>query len=407
MKICYALFFKTLNSLLYLAKYFIQSGKIADFINGRIYQKWEIIPPKNGVRYWFHCASLGEFEQARPIIELLKKADSSCSIVITFFSPSGFNLRKNYDLADAVLYLPLDTPKNAQLTVQNIKPDAVVFVKYELWYLMIKEVLNQNIPFYLVSAVFRNNHLVFKPWGKFIHQLLPNMSAIFLQDKNSFQLLNQLHLKQIYWSGDTRFDRVLQFQNNSPVNSSVFERFKNQIPTLILGSSWKEEEEIALKFLQNNPNFKLIIAPHDISKDRIFEIKKLFHQFNGVLYTEISDLEAIESKQILILDTMGQLSSAYQYSDFALVGGGFGKGLHNILEPLAHDIPVVFGHTFNKHPEAKMAIDEGIAFSISDEKDLELIKNQLLNIKDGQCYQFIKRNSGASQMVFDKIFIKN
>ncbi|MDP2175103.1 MAG: glycosyltransferase N-terminal domain-containing protein [Bacteroidota bacterium] len=398
MSLLYTILFEFINFILPLGKFF-KSAKIKAFVEGRLDELTFNLPLKTGRRYWFHCASLGEFEQAKPIIESLKESENHCSIIITFFSPSGHLYSKDYQLADAIIYLPIDTEKNAKNLIQQINPDAVFFVKYELWFHVLNQLFKHQIPTYLVSAVFRKNQFLFTFFGKFIFNLLPKFKQIFLQDNISYNLLKNKGLSNIQITGDTRYDRVIARSKNLILNNTL-ETFKNQKSLLILGSSWPEEEQLIKTYLDNHPlfDFKIIIAPHDISNQHIQDLIEQFKSFSPIQYSQL--INDIPQTNLLILDTIGHLASAYYYADFAIIGGGFGRGLHNILEPLAFDVPVIFGPNTSKYPEAKMAIDAQVGFQISNYQTFEHQFNLLQKNKEkGKQKQFININAGASQKI--------
>lgn len=403
MSIIYLLFVHLAQGLLSLANGFLKAGKLKSFIEGRKQQDLSKPLPKTGKRYWFHCASLGEFEQARPVIEALKEHKPETSIVITFFSPSGYEQRKDYALADAVLYLPLDTPANARALIQYLQPDEAVFVKYEIWYFYLKQLQKAQIPVYLISAVFRPGQFIFSFTGSWLFNLLPGFATIFLQDENSYQLLKQKGLNNIQLSGDTRYDRVKQNALKVKLNQRI-ETFKGSSPLLILGSSWQAEEQLALTFL-DDPEYtayKVLIVPHDISPSHIDEIYSSVKKHGASLYTESSP--ASEGR-VLVMNTIGHLASAYYYGDMAVIGGAFGKGLHNILEALSFGVPVVFGPNTSKYPEAALAMHSEVALSISDYKGLSaaiqyfLPEGHLQLDTRAKCIDFINWHSGATDKV--------
>jgi 3-deoxy-D-manno-octulosonic-acid transferase len=404
MRFLYSLIFRVLNFLLPLGKY-LGNPKIKLFAEGRINPNDIDLPQKTGLRYWFHCASLGEFEQAKPIIEKLKHRDNNCSVIVTFFSPSGYQYAKKYSLVDAILYLPLDTPKNAKQIIQKINPDSVFLIKYELWYHLLNTLFEKKIPTYLVSAVFRDKQFMFSALGGFIFKLLPRFEMIFLQDKKSYDLLKSKGLNKILLSGDTRYDRVKSNKQNAKPNDFLA-HFKKNHQLLILGSSWAEEETLLYQYLTKHSNFdfKIIVAPHDISAQHIKEIMENFKAFSPVLYTEFN-IQASTSN-LLILNTIGHLSSAYFYADIAFIGGGFGRGLHNILEPLAFDVPVIFGPNTTKYPEANLAINAQVGFQISDFSSFENTLNNLISSRAfGKQSDFIASNAGASDKILKYIFL--
>lgn len=401
----YRFLMQLVEVLLPLASIFSSSEKVKSFIDGRR----KAIPnqslEKKGRRYWFHCASLGEFEQAKPLMESLKELDKNNSIVITFFSPSGYTQKYKYELADTVLYLPLDTPKNAERLIHYLNPDVAIFVKYELWYFHLKSLFTNKIPVYLISAVFREGQFLFSFAGKWIFNLLPQFKQIYLQDKNSLELLKKHKLTNVVLSGDTRYDRVKQNALKVKLNESIA-TFKGKSQLLVLGSSWQQEEDILLQYLKenNNSELKVLLAPHDISEKHIKEIQQKFIAYNVIRYTSESDLN---SAQILILDTIGHLASAYVYADAALIGGGFGKGLHNILEALAFGIPVAFGPNVEKYPEAAIAIESGVASKIENADALKHILEYYLGTEKDttklKCIDFINWNAGATEKIMKEV----
>lgn len=370
--------------------------KAAKWIAGRknYFQKLERnLPQKEGKRIWVHCASLGEFEQARPIIERWLQENTGWKLILTFFSPSGYEIRKDYALAEWVGYFPLDTPKNANKFLNQVKPDMVLFVKYEFWYFHLREVIHRNIPLLLVSATIRESHYIFKFYGAKTQKLLKKYSQIFLQDKKSYDLLEQAGFTNISLSGDTRYDRVI---NQAKLDEKLpkIEQWKAGEKVLILGSSWSEEEEIIAHYFKENPSaFKLLIAPHDISESHLKEIEEKFGSVSRYSAMEM------ESKVILV-DSIGLLSRMYKYGDIAVVGGGFGRGLHNILEPMAFGLPTFYGPQHEKFPEGDLAKKAGVGFNLYrgvNFKEKLPSKNQVQD--------FIKKNSGATDKVLEKMVI--
>jgi 3-deoxy-D-manno-octulosonic-acid transferase len=401
MQILYLLIVKIAGFLMPLASFFAGKGKVRDFVEGRKHSS-HVLPPKKAARYWFHCASLGEFEQARPVMEKLKSQDPACSIVITFFSPSGYNQKHDFPLADAVLYLPLDTPGNASKLLNSLEADVAVFVKYEIWYFHLRELFRRNVPVYLISSTFRPNQFLFSIWGNWLFKLLPKYRAIFLQDDRSFELLKNKGLNNVVLSGDTRYDRVrenaLQVKENH-----LIKNFKGGYQLMILGSSWPAEEDILLEYLEKKTGhgFRIVITPHDISDGHIEQIYNKFGKYKPALYTEG---QPGPDTEILILNTIGHLASAYFYADVAFIGGAFGKGLHNILEPLAFGAPVIFGPNYAKFPEASQAMEHEVAISIHDLKGFENAVNVLSDTSVMvKCIDFINWNSGATDLVIKRI----
>lgn len=403
MAVIYLFITRLAEVILNLLSIFLRSGKLKDFIEGRRKQDLSVPLPKSSKRYWFHCASLGEFEQARPVIEAIKDKDPGISIVLSFFSPSGYQQRKNYSLADAVIYLPLDTPSNARKVLDYFQADQVIFVKYELWYFYLSAIHQRQIPCYLISATFRQNQFIFSYPGAWLFKLLPRFSCIFLQDENSYQLLKQKGITNIQLSGDTRYDRVKQNALKVQLNPHI-EAFKSDSPMLILGSSWQAEEALAEQFLQDDDfkSFKVLIVPHDISKKHIDAIYTTVKPYGVSLYT---DQQIPEGSRVMVLDTIGHLASAYYYGDLALVGGAFGKGLHNILEALSFGVPVVFGPNTGKFPEAALAMHSEVALTVTDYESLRksilyfLPDKKLDNTIRARCIDFINWHSGATAKV--------
>ena len=316
---------------------------------------------------WFHCASLGEFEQGRPLMELIKKQDSSVKILLTFFSPSGYEIRKNYSGADFVFYLPIDTQKNARKFIEIIEPSSVFFIKYEFWYNYLNELKKKNISTYLVSGIFREDHYFFKPFGSWFREQLNCFTQFFLQDEKSEQLLNSIGYENTTISGDTRFDRVFEISSNIQKNNLV-EQFIQDKKVLIAGSTWGEDERVVSSLKLEN--FKLIIAPHEIDEPHIQSIILQYINSKIIRYSLAND-QNIASADILIIDNIGMLSSLFQYGTIAFIGGGFGKGIHNILEAATFGLPIIVGPNYQKFTEAKDLIKLGGAFTISSVDDFQ------------------------------------
>lgn len=357
---------------------------------------------------WFHCASLGEFEQARPIIEKLK-AQHQIQIAVSFFSPSGYEIRKNYELADVVFYLPADTPKNAKQVLEALTPDIVFFVKYEIWLHYIKAVTKRSIPMYLISATFRPDQIYFRWYGAAFKRALKSFDLIFTQDQTSTHTLQINGVTNVFLSNDTRFDRVYETCQN-PKKLPIIESFKQHQRLLVVGSSYSQEEQLVKGFLKEDKNLKIVIAPHEISEDRIEEVEKTFRQFSVIKYSEANEF-SVKDKQILIIDNIGLLASIYQYGDVALVGGGFGKkGIHNTLEAATFGMPIFIGpKNHGKFPEIKLLHGAGVLFYISnqDEFDIKLLSfitnsNLLHNVKQNSA-RVMASHRGATKIILSKI----
>ena len=340
--------------------------KASLFIEGRhnIFDKIQTSLDSGKKYIWFHFASLGEFEQGRPVLERIKQQYPTKNIVVTFFSPSGYEVRKNYPLADAVFYLPLDTAKNAEKLISAINPELVIFTKYEFWYHYFKRLDALKIPLFIISAIFRPNQVFFKWYGGLHRTILSFVDFFFVQNEESKNLLTSLGFQNTSVSGDTRFDRVAE-NALAPNKIDLIEKFCNASPVMIAGSTWLEDEQL-LKFLLANPGWKFIIAPHEIDDKHIAEVQQMIP-----LATKYSTLgDQGQNSQVLIIDNIGLLSSIYQYGSIAYIGGGFGAGIHNTLEAAAFGLPVIFGPRYDKFQEAKDLIDLRAAISIKDQHEL-------------------------------------
>ena len=318
----------------------------------------------NGPVAWFHCASLGEFEQARPVIESFKQKYPEYKIAISFYSPSGYEIRKSYSEADLIVYLTSDTKNNASTFISALKPSIVFFIKYEFWLNMLDEIKKGGIPFFLVSGVFRPNMFFFRVGGGFMRKRLIAFTHFFLQQNSSGELLNTIGYKNWSVSGDTRFDRV-QKTAQSIVEIKEIVSFKNQSPLLVIGSAWKEDMDILIPFINTfSEPLKIIVAPHEIHAEEIKQwqsrLVKTSTTYSVLKETMKTDVD------VLFIDNIGMLASIYAYADYAYVGGAFASGLHNILEPAVFGPPVFFGTNIQKFPEASWMISLGYAFSISD-----------------------------------------
>jgi len=343
---------------------------------------------------WFHCASLGEYEQGKPIIEAYKAKSPTHKILLTFFSPSGYEVRKGAPLADFVFYLPADTKSNAKRFISIVKPIKAIFVKYEFWFNYMAELNKQNIPFYSVSAIFRDEQAFFKCkwWAK----QLKNVTHFFVQDKNSAELLNTIGFNNNTISGDSRFDSVLSNTQN-PVRIPLIETFSKSKPTIICGSTWPKDEILLAKYLKDHPENNYIIAPHELQN-----ISALQRQTNALLFSEAGDTN-ISNSNILIIDSIGILSNIYQYADIAYIGGGFGVGIHNILEAVAFGLPVIFGPNYQKSNEATELINKRGAISISNYKELTSAIDFFNAFDKSIAINYIQENSGATRSIIAHI----
>ncbi len=328
---------------------------------------------------WFHCASLGEFEQGRPLIESYKNKYPERKIILTFFSPSGYEVRKNYDGADYIYYLPLDTKKNAKTFVDLIKPVEVFFVKYEYWNFYFKELKKRDIPLYMVSAIFRQKQMFFKRYGGWYRNILKCVKYFFVQDSGSYELLKSIGFTNMSVTGDTRFDRVYQIAGNASDNDIVGAFVKDSPFTVVLGSSWEKDELLVKSMIKNNlyNHVKFIVAPHHVDRKNVLRIKQLFGEIDTILYSD-SDLESITKYRFLVVDCIGLLSSLYKYGNIAYIGGGFGVGIHNILEAATFGLPVVFGPNHNRFKEANDLKTLNGAFGISNVEELNAVMSKFV-----------------------------
>lgn len=361
---------------------------------------------------WFHCASLGEFEQGRPLMEKLKLQQPDVKILLTFFSPSGYEIRKNYSGADFIFYLPMDTPSNAKKFMEIVNPQKVFFVKYEFWFNYLSELKNKNIPTYLVSGIFREDHHFFKNTGAWFRKQLSSFTHFFLQDEKSVKLLNSIGYTNTTLCGDTRFDRVFEVAK-SVKQIDLVKLFVGSHKIIIAGSTWLEDERMISKFQISD--FKLIIAPHEIDEKHLSSLEAQFIPLlrgAGVClrYSKANESNIKESK-ILIIDNIGMLSSLYQYGTIAFIGGGFGKGIHNILEAATFGLPVIFGPNYQKFTEAKELIKLGGAFSINDvsefEKTMSLLSDeQVLKTASQISRMYVQGRVGATEKILSATFPK-
>lgn len=399
MQILYNIGIYGLGLSLRLASLFNSKAKL--WVSGRkdLYANIPNTSGKNVV--WFHCASLGEFDQGLPLMEKLKQQDASLFILVTFFSPSGMqHYQKRNHSANYVMYLPLDTPSNAREFFTHFQPTKAFFVKYEFWSNFIFEAKKNKVLLYNVSGIFRPNHRYFKWYGSFFRKTLKTFEWFFVQNKASLDLLQSIGIVNASVSGDSRFDRVLD-NKKYVVPNQIIASFKGENELFVIGSSWPEDEKMIIPFLKNYTG-KVLIAPHNVDESHV---KQIMNQLpTAIRYTQTNENDVI-SKDILILDTIGQLSNAYSYGSFAYIGGGFSGNLHNILEPAVFGLPVIFGPKYARFPEAQSFIDYGIGVSVSTTLEFQIAVESLqqhLGELSQKTTQFIEENKGAS----DKIILK-
>ncbi len=388
----------------------IVNPKAKLWINGRKNIFNHLIDFKNNNNkpiIWFHCASLGEFEQGRPFIEKVKKEKPEYAILLTFFSPSGYEIRKNYTVADYVSYLPIDSIKNSKRFIEIISPEKVFFIKYEYWYNYINRLNINEIPLYIISAIFRKNHIFFKWYGTWFRKQLKKIRFFYTQNQESLQLLKTIGIENAIKSGDTRFDRVSEICSK-PINIEQFANLDIN-KTIVVGSSWLDDEKLIQKATIQFPQIKIIIAPHDVDEVRIKFIENCFKDRKCMRFSQLQLIEKNDF-DVLIIDSVGLLSSLYQYGFLAYIGGGFGKGIHNILEASCYGKPIIFGPNYKKFQEAVSLIMEGGAFSINNSEELtNLITNFINNTEQtSKCSEISKaftiRNNGATEAIFNHVF---
>ena len=357
---------------------------------------------------WFHCASLGEYEQGVPIMEKTKELFPDHKLIVTFFSPSGFEVKKNTTLANIVLYLPIDTMSNAKKFIELAHPSLAIFIKYEFWPNYLIQLKEKNIHTFLVSGLFRKEQIFFKPHGVFMRKVLNSFDHFFVQDETSKELLNNINIKKTTVSGDTRFDRVSNqlLQDN---NLAFISEFKQNNLCIVCGSTWPEDEAVLIDYINKAPDHvKFIIAPHEINTSKIESFRKNIQQKSSLFSTKKST--NISQYNVLIIDTVGLLTKIYSHADIAYIGGGMGdSGLHNILEPATFGVPIVIGNRFEKFPEAKELRELKGLFSISNatecSKTLEkLVTDKNTRIKSGKiAKKFIENNKGATKIIMNYI----
>jgi 3-deoxy-D-manno-octulosonic-acid transferase len=374
---------------------------------------------------WFHAASLGEFEQGRPLMEKIKQEKPEYKILLTFFSPSGYEVRKNYSGADIVCYLPFDHYWNARKFLMLVKPAMAVFIKYEFWMNYLKQLKRLQIPTYIISAVFRPTQIFFRWYAYRYRKVLNNFNWFFVQDQSSLELLSRFNIHNVSVTGDTRFDRVCEIfeqRKDLPVIKKFIKHNGHCVPcndtgsypqssgkslTFVAGSTWLEDEAILIPYFNQNPNIKLIIAPHEINEQRIEALKSRITR-PVVRYSQVNE-NYINNIDCLIIDCVGLLSSIYRYGDMAYIGGGFGKGIHNILEASVYGIPVIFGPNYKKFKEAKELIACNGATTVANEKEFSSCMNDFLSYSDlihhtgKNAKEYVIRNLGATNKIYENL----
>ncbi|MDR3184182.1 MAG: 3-deoxy-D-manno-octulosonic acid transferase [Prevotellaceae bacterium] len=383
-------------------------GKARLFVAGRrkLFARLDAVARTEAPVAWFHCASLGEFEQGRPVMEAYRAKHPQHKILLTFFSPSGYEVRKHYDGADFVSYLPIDTPRNARRFVRMVKPVVAVFIKYEFWYNMLRNLEKAHVPTYVVSAVFRRRQVFFRWYGGFFRRMLRTFRRLFVQDDNSVELLTRAGISSVVQVGDTRFDRVCAHTQH-PADLPTVAAFTARRCTLVAGSTWPPDEEKLWEVWASMPaNAPLIIAPHEVTEERVRAIEKRFAAYHPVRYTQVKPTDALQPARVLIIDTVGLLLSVYRYGQVAYVGGGFSAtGIHNVLEAAAYGLPVLFGPNYGEYVEARALIAAGGARSAGDTPALRdmlqawLLHDEARTVAGNLAAGYVKANSGATRKI--------
>lgn len=370
----------------------------------------EAVNSHPGKWIWIHASSLGEFEQGRPLIEKIKAQNPELKICLSFFSPSGYEVRKNYELADAVVYLPFDTPANARRFIDILKPSMAVFIKYEFWGNYLQELKTRHIPTYLISAIFRKGQIFFLPWGGAFRKMLKCFDHLFVQDEASQRLLAGIGITDVTINGDTRLDRVNDVKNLPDGQAALLRGFSNGRFTLVAGSSWEPDEELYIPWLNSHPDACAIIAPHQFDEHRLDLLRKRIDGPTRLLSQWTPDDNARHDIKAVIIDSFGLLSRLYRLADAAYIGGGFGAGIHNINEAAVYGIPVIFGPKHEKFKEASDLIACGGAYTIADSHQLtstlDTLKDDIaVRSNAGQAAaSYIAHHLGATDRIFKHIF---
>ena len=402
----YSLLLRGIEKVLPISGFFSKKMKL--FVAGRLttFASLAAAIQKDDKSIWFHAASLGEYEQGLPVMEAIKAHYPNHKIVLSFFSPSGYEVRKNNKIADVTVYLPLDTPQNAERFIRKINPELVFFIKYEYWPNYLKILAEKQIKTYLISGVFRENQLFFKWYGGFYRKALDAFTFFFVQNESSKTLLQQLGKTNVMVSGDTRFDRVAAILEKDNLVDFIAE-FKNNTPTVVVGSSWPKDENLLVDYLnQSTHALKWIIAPHNIKAEQINSLKQSIHK-KTILFSE-REGKKLADYEVFIVDTIGILTKIYSYADLAYVGGGFGHpGVHNLLEPATFGVPIICGPHYSHFAEATALVELGGCISIQSAQELQealdtLIQNADIRHEKGHiCQTFVQMNTGATQKIIN------
>ena len=365
------------------------------------------LPHKSGKqrRVWIHVASVGEFEQARPIIERLRAEHPEVEIVLTFFSPSGYNLRKNYDKVNAVTYLPFATRRNARMFLDVVKPDVAIFVKYEFWPAYLRELNKRGVKTYSISAIFREKQAFFRWWGKPYRNILKLFTAIYVQDESSARLLREHGIEHVEVAGDTRFDRVHAIAEQAKDIPQVARFAASSDKVIVAGSTWPKDEELLARYINENPDVKLVLAPHEIHEAHLHQIFQLF-EGRHVRLTQAT-VNNLDTVRVLVVDTMGMLSSIYRYGQVAYIGGGFGVGIHNTIEAAVFGMPVLFGPNYKNFREACALIEAGGGKSVRNYAEFKAAMDEALAEHETigkKASDYVELELGATDKIYKKLF---
>ena len=364
----------------------------------------ETLDPDGGY-IWIHAASLGEFEQGRPLIEKIREEQPDAKILLSFYSPSGYEVRKSYDKVDAVCYMPVDTPRCVKEFLDVVKPKMAIFVKYEFWGNFLEQLKQRNVPTYIISSIFRPNQSFFKPWGGMFRKMLGCFTHLYVQDEQSRELLHGIGIDNVTVCGDTRLDRVLQIKAQAQEFPEIAAMTSGDKLTLVMGSSWQPDEDIVIPYFNSHPEMKLIIAPHEFDESRLEAMMARIKR-PVARYTKLDQVDDPSQLDCMIIDCFGILSSLYRYGDVAYVGGGFGSGIHNVPEAAVYGIPVIFGPRHEKFREALELKECGGAFAIDNAQQCNVILDHLLGDKDALSLagnaagDYIGRHTGATERIF-------
>lgn len=356
---------------------------------------------------WVHCASLGEFEQGRPVIEALLERDPNTQLFLSFFSPSGYTTCQNYAKATTVAYLPMDAPTTAARFLDLLAPDQVIFVKYEFWYHYLTQLKNRQIPTYLISARFRPKQIFFRWYGHLFRTLLDGFTQIFVQDVASAKLLQDIDYNRTVVAGDTRLDRVLSIQAQAK-NNPIIAAFQQTAPLLVAGSTWPPDEALLATYMQQQSTHKLLLVPHEVDEGHLKSIEQKFQHLSCKRYSACNANTDFSTIQVVLMDQIGLLSMLYRYGNWAYIGGGFGKGIHNCLEAVVYKLPIFFGPNHHKFLEAKQLLAAKIALEVQDATQLSTQLQQLNNLERTKELQqaieaYIQASSGATAIILEHL----